>query len=106
MPNNLENHIQKAGAILEITSKLPQIRDVPFAHLLNQILNALHRIPQQADIEKRWIAKTYYQAVVIYVTFSLSCGMEIHTLKNLTMNNNHLVHLILLFAIISEEYSK
>ena len=54
---NLENRIQKAGAILEITSKLPQVRDVPYAHLLNQTLNTLHGIPQYADIEKRQIVK-------------------------------------------------
>ena len=35
LANNLENHIQKAGAILEITSKLPQVRNLPSAHLLN-----------------------------------------------------------------------
>ena len=54
---NLENRIQKAGAILEITSKVPQVRDVPYAHLLNQTLNTLHGIPQYADIEKRQVVK-------------------------------------------------
>ena len=54
---NLENRIQKAGAILEITSKLPQVRDVPYAHLLNQTLNTLHGIPQYADTEKRQVVK-------------------------------------------------
>ncbi len=39
MAKNLENHLLKAGAILEITSKLPQVRDVPFAQTLNQTLN-------------------------------------------------------------------
>jgi hypothetical protein len=57
LAKNLENRIQKAGAILEITSKLPQVRDVPYAHLLNQTLNTLHGIPQYADIEKRQIVK-------------------------------------------------
>ncbi|MDW0301082.1 MAG: hypothetical protein QN649_10610, partial [Nitrososphaeraceae archaeon] len=42
LAKNLENRIQKAGAILEITSKLPQVRDVPYAHLLNQTLNTLY----------------------------------------------------------------
>ena len=51
LAKNLENRVQKAGAILEITSKLPQVRDVPYAHLLNQTLNTLHGIPQYADIE-------------------------------------------------------
>ena len=57
LAKNLENRIQKAGAILEITSKLPQVRDAPYAHLLNQTLNTLHGIPQYADIEKRQIVK-------------------------------------------------
>jgi C4-dicarboxylate-specific signal transduction histidine kinase len=57
LAKNLENRIQKAGAVLEITSKLPQVRDVPYAHLLNQTLNTLHGIPQYADIEKRQIVK-------------------------------------------------
>jgi len=57
LANNLENRIQKAGAILEITSKLPQVRDVPYAHLLNQTLNTLHGIPKYADIEKRQVVK-------------------------------------------------
>ncbi|MFL6401667.1 MAG: cache domain-containing protein [Nitrososphaeraceae archaeon] len=54
---NLENHIQKAGAILEVTSKLPQVRNMSYANLLNQTLSTLHGIPQYADKEKRQIAK-------------------------------------------------
>ena len=57
LAKNIENRIQKAGAILEITSKLPQVRDVPYAHLLDQTLNTLHGIPQNADIEKRQLVK-------------------------------------------------
>jgi C4-dicarboxylate-specific signal transduction histidine kinase len=57
LAKNLENRIQKAGAILEITSKSPQVRDAPYADLLNQTLTTLHGIPQQADIEKRQVAK-------------------------------------------------
>ena len=57
LAKNLENHIQKTGAILEMTSKLPQVRDVPYAQLLNQTLNTLHGIPQYADIEKRQLVK-------------------------------------------------
>jgi hypothetical protein len=57
LAKNLENHFQKAGAILEITSKLPQVRNVPFAHLLNQTLRTEHGIPQYADTQKRQIAQ-------------------------------------------------
>ena len=53
LAKNLENRVQKTGAILEVTSKLPQVRNVSYAHLLNQTLNTLHGIPQYADIEKR-----------------------------------------------------
>ena len=57
LAKNLENHIQKAGSILEITSKLPQVRDTSYAHLLNQTLSTLHGIPLYADTEKRQVAK-------------------------------------------------
>jgi Cache domain len=57
LAKNLENHIQKAGAILEVTSKLPQVRNMSYANLLNQTLNTLHGIPQYADKEKRQVAK-------------------------------------------------
>src|SRR5919109_3154144 len=57
LAKNLENRIQKAGAILEITSKLPQVKNVSYAHLLNQTLTTLHGIPQDADIEKRQVVK-------------------------------------------------
>jgi hypothetical protein len=57
LAKNLENRLQKAGAILEITSKLPQVKNVSYAPLLNQTLNILHGIPQQADVEKRQVAK-------------------------------------------------
>ncbi len=57
LAKDLEHHLQTAGAILQITSKLPQVRNVSYAHLLNQTLNTMHGIPQQADIEKRQVAK-------------------------------------------------
>jgi co-chaperonin GroES (HSP10) len=57
LAKNLEDHLKKAGAILEITSKLPQVRNVSYAHLLNQTLSTLHGIPEYADTEKRLVAK-------------------------------------------------
>ncbi|MGC2382024.1 MAG: cache domain-containing protein [Nitrososphaeraceae archaeon] len=57
LAKNLENHLQKVGAIVEITSKLPQVRNIPYAHLLNQTLDTLHGIPQYVDIQKRQVAK-------------------------------------------------
>jgi hypothetical protein len=57
LAKNLENRLQKAGAILEITSTLPEVRNVSYAHFLNQTLDMLHGIPKDADIEKRQVAK-------------------------------------------------
>ncbi len=51
--NNLESHLQKAGAILNVTAKLSQVRNTSSAYMLNQTSNTLHGIPQNADIEKR-----------------------------------------------------
>lgn len=70
LAKNLENHLQKAGAILEITSKLPQVRNVPFAHLLNQTIRTEHGIPQYADTQKRQIAQnilSHYKDLQIIV---------------------------------------
>ena len=58
LAKNLENHLQKAGVLLEITSKLPQVRNVSYAHFLNQTLDTLHGIPKDADIQKRQVAQS------------------------------------------------
>jgi C4-dicarboxylate-specific signal transduction histidine kinase len=57
LANNLGNRLNQSGSILEVTANLPQVRNVSFAHLLNQTLNTLHGIPQYADIEKRQVVK-------------------------------------------------
>ena len=57
LANNLQNRLQNAGSVLEITSKLPQVNNTSFAHLLNQTLTTLHGIPKDADIKKRQIAQ-------------------------------------------------
>jgi hypothetical protein len=57
LANNLEDRLQKIGSILNTTSQLPQVRNVSFAYLLNETLDTLHGIPQDADIEKRQIAQ-------------------------------------------------
>ena len=94
LAKNLENRIQKAGAILEITSKLPQVRDVPYAHLLNQTLNTLHGIPQYADIEKRQVVKNILSSNNdLYEIFLLLPNGDMYFLEpysiqqTLTLNN-------------------
>lgn len=58
LAKNLENHLQKAGSLLGITSALPQVRNVSYANFLNQTLDTLHGIPKDADMQKRQVAQS------------------------------------------------
>jgi len=50
----IENQIEKATAILELTSKLPEMRTLPYS---NQFSTAYNGIPANADVEKRQIGQ-------------------------------------------------
>lgn len=50
----IENQLEKATAILELTSKLPEMRTLSF---LSQFSAAHHGIPANADMEKRQIGQ-------------------------------------------------
>jgi C4-dicarboxylate-specific signal transduction histidine kinase len=54
LANDLETRINKSGAILEITSRLPEVRSAPFA---NSITPELHGIPRDMDLPKRKVAQ-------------------------------------------------
>jgi hypothetical protein len=54
LANELETKINKSGAILEITSRLPEVSSAPFA---SSISPELHGIPRDADIPKRKVAQ-------------------------------------------------
>ena len=54
LANELETRINKSGAILEITSRLPEVNSAPFA---SSISTELHGIPRDADIPKRKVAQ-------------------------------------------------
>jgi hypothetical protein len=54
LADNLEDRLNKSAAILEITSRLPELKNVSYA---NSIDTTLHGIPQDLDIEKRKIAQ-------------------------------------------------
>ncbi|MFZ1877903.1 MAG: cache domain-containing protein [Nitrososphaeraceae archaeon] len=56
LANSLENRINDAAAVLEITSKLPQIMSTPNSSLLNANIETLHGIPYDADMQKRKVA--------------------------------------------------
>jgi hypothetical protein len=94
LAKNLENHLQNTGAILKITSKLPQVRQIPFANVLNQTLNTLHGIPQNADIEKRQIANNIISDYnYLFEVFFIMPNGDIYLVdpfsmqQNLTANN-------------------
>lgn len=57
LADGLENKLEDAAALLEITGNLSVIRSIPNSNLLNTTLEALHGIPENADIEKRGIAQ-------------------------------------------------
>jgi hypothetical protein len=54
LANELETKINKSGAILEITSKLQEVKSAPFA---SSISPELHGIPGDVDMPKRNIAQ-------------------------------------------------
>ena len=54
LANELETKINKSGAILEITSRLPEVKSAPFA---SSISPELHGIPGDVDIPKRKVAQ-------------------------------------------------
>ena len=94
LAKNLENHLQNTGAILKITSKLPQVRQIPFANVLNQTLNTLHGIPQNSDIEKRQIANNIISDYnYLFEVFFIMPNGDIYLVdpysiqQNLTANN-------------------
>ena len=54
LANELETKINKSGAILEITSKLPEVASAPFA---SSISPELPGIPNDVDMPKRKVAQ-------------------------------------------------
>ena len=76
MADNLENRLNKSTAILEITSKLPEIKNVSYANMLNNTLKTLHGIPKDADLAKRNAAQGVLAANKDFrvISFILSNG--------------------------------
>jgi hypothetical protein len=52
--DSLGNRLNKTASILQVTSKLPQVRNVSSSNLISY---ALHGIPNNADLPKRSVAK-------------------------------------------------
>lgn len=55
LADNLETSLNKSAAILEVTSKLPEVNSVLYATSINP---ELHGIPQDLDIPKRKVAQS------------------------------------------------
>jgi hypothetical protein len=62
LADNLENRLNKSVAILEITSKLPEVKNLTYASSLNQTLRTLHGIGKDLDIPKRKVAQNILSA--------------------------------------------
>ncbi|MBD0360131.1 MAG: cache domain-containing protein, partial [Nitrososphaeraceae archaeon] len=91
LANNLEDRLNKSAAILEITSRLPELKNVSYA---NSIDPTLHGIPQDLDIEKRKIAQDILAAdrdfqVIFFLLPNGDMYMEepYSNQQNLTRNN-------------------
>jgi Cache domain len=54
LANELETRINKSGAILEITSRLPQVNSAPYASSISPELNG---VPRDVDMPKRQVAQ-------------------------------------------------
>jgi hypothetical protein len=52
-----ENKLDKAAAILEATSRRPEVKKLPYSSILYKTLKTLHGIPQDADMAKRKVAQ-------------------------------------------------
>src|ERR1041385_1256934 len=62
LADNWENRLNKSAAILEITSKLPEVKNLSYASSLNQTLRTLHGIGRDLDIQKRKVAQNILSA--------------------------------------------
>jgi hypothetical protein len=57
LANGIEKRIEDAASLLEITAKLPEIRSMPNTSLLNETLDTLNGISEDADAERRTVAQ-------------------------------------------------
>ncbi|HEX5187570.1 MAG TPA: hypothetical protein VFV86_11835, partial [Nitrososphaeraceae archaeon] len=53
----MENRLEKAAAILELTGMLPEVKNLTSVNMLEETIGQQKGIPQNADIPKRQVAK-------------------------------------------------
>jgi hypothetical protein len=57
LAQDMENRLEKAAAILELTGMLPEVKNLTSVNMLNETIGQQKGIPQNADIHKRQVAK-------------------------------------------------
>jgi len=83
----IENRLEKAAAILELTTKLPEMRVLPFSNLFNTAFNG---IPSNADMEKRQIGQeilSRYPEEIVSFLFLMPNG-TVYLLEPFTRQQN------------------
>ena len=89
LAQSMENRLEKDAAVLEITSMLPEVKDVSYAHMLNNTIEQLKGIPQNADILKRQIAKDILQKFGDFqVVFFIMPNGDIYFIEPYTQQEN------------------
>lgn len=91
LTDNLETTLNKSAAILEVTSKLPEVNSAFYATSIN---SELHGIPQDLDISKREVAQDILIAdknfdVIFFLMLNGDIYMEepYYRQQNLTIDN-------------------
>lgn len=57
LAQDMANRLEKAAAILELTGKLPEVKNLTSVNMLDETIGQSKGIPQNADIPKREVAK-------------------------------------------------
>ena len=57
LAQDMENRLEKAAAILELTGMLPEVKNLTSVNMLDETIGQQKGIPQNADIPKRQVAK-------------------------------------------------
>jgi hypothetical protein len=57
LAQDMENRLEKAAAILELTGMLPEVKNLTSVNMLDETIGLQKGIPQNADIPKRQVAK-------------------------------------------------
>ncbi len=89
LAQDMENRLEKAAAILELTGMLPEVKNVSYAHMLNNTIEQLKGIPQNADIPKRQVAKDILEKYGEFqVVFFLMPNGDVYFIEPYTQQEN------------------